>query len=798
MFPFYHSWISALLLYLAVTLVILWSWSRAVTRIPLAAAIAIVLLPLVPTGRSLVTGRVFGAADLAFASQPLKDYEADYGAAVRHNGALFDVFSQEIPWRAAVRWSITHGRWPLWNPFTLCGDLLAGAAQPAPYDPFNLLGLLISLPESITFAAAITFFLAAFGAFVYIREIGCSLAASVIGAAAFMSSGGLAFFVLWPLGRSWALLPLVLFGVRAVTREPGWKSAVVLTGAFVVSILAGHPETMPHLVAVGGAYGLFELAAARRPIASVAVALACGAIALAMTSIFWMPFVEGSRQTAEYRVRRDIYAPTSYITFPDDVAKRAGVTFFPFFGGQPWRGDATKQWTPDTGRVGSIVLALAIFAALATIRRRRETLFFTLLAMVCLDAGFGAPPVAHLLHALPLFSITLNERLIFAASFALCLLAAIAVDEIEGLRPRGAAILAGVCAVLGAATWIVARGQIAAGVDRSVISLLAAAELAPLAVAAIVIAAKVPMRHAALALLALLLLQRTIEDGSIYASTPVEAFYPRIPLIEKIPTGGAPFRIASEHFSFVPNTSAVYGLEDVRGYEALTFKRLVDTYRMWCTPQPIAYNMVTDLRRPFLSLMNVRYAFQSKQDPVPAGWRAVAEDRESRLVENSRALPRVFAPRRIRYAGAGRAVREMLEASDFGELSWIEADELGGQEAANGTAEISFRRDVTDYDIDARMKSNGWLVISECNWKGWRAYVDGRRVRHRFADHAFIGVWVPAGRHRVTLSYLPDTFQRSRVISAVTALLAAAALVTRSATRRATRRTPLPPSRSEG
>ena len=798
MFPFYHSWISALLLYLAVTLVILWSWSRTVRRIPLAAAIAIVLLPLVPTGRSMVTGRVFGAADLAFASQPLKDYEADYGAAIRHNGALFDVFSQEIPWRAAVRWSITHGRWPLWNPFTLCGDLLAGAAQPAPYDPFNLLGLLISLPASITFAAAITFFLAAFGTFVYVREIGCSLTASVVGAAAFMSSGGLAFFVLWPLGRSWAMLPLVLVGVRLVTKEPGWKSAVVLSGAFVLAILAGHPETVPHLVGVGGAYGLFELARARQRIRSVAVAFVCGAIALAMTSIFWMPFVEGSRQTAEYRVRRDIYAPTSYITFPDDIAKRAGVTFFPFFGGQPWRGDTTPQWTPDTGRVGSIVLALALFAALTTLRRRRESLFFTLLAIVCLDAGFGAPPFAHLLHALPLLSITLNERLIFAASFALCILAAIAVDEIASARPRAAFVLAGAGVVLGAATWIVARGQLGAGVDRSLIWLLGATELVPLAIAGIAIATRLPMRHVVLTLLALLLLQRTIEDGSIYASTPAAAFYPRVPLIEKIPRGGPPFRIASEHFSFVPSTSALYGLEDVRGYEALTFKRLVDTYRMWCTPQPIAYNMVTDLTRPFLSLMNVRYAFQSKSDPVPAGWRTVAEDRKTRLVENGRVLPRVFAPRHIRYAGAGRAVRDMLETPDFGDVAWIEADEVGGQEAANGEAALSFRRDVTDYDIDARMKSNGWLVISECNWKGWRAYVDGRRVRHRFADHAFIGVWVPAGHHRVTLSYLPDSFQRSRVISGVTALLAAAALIIRSMMQRASRRTPPPPSRSEG
>ena len=89
-----------------------------------------------------------------------------------HNGTLSDLYCQIIPWRSAVRCGVAHGEWPLLNPFMLCGDILAAAAQPAPYDPFNLLALLIPLAPGLTFGAAMTFFLAGFCAFAFARALG--------------------------------------------------------------------------------------------------------------------------------------------------------------------------------------------------------------------------------------------------------------------------------------------------------------------------------------------------------------------------------------------------------------------------------------------------------------------------------------------------------------------------------------------------------------------------------------------------------------------------------------------------
>jgi uncharacterized membrane protein YfhO len=77
------------------------------------------------------------------------------------------------------------------------------------------------------------------------------------------------------------------------------------------------------------------------------------------------------------------------------------------------------------------------------------------------------------------------------------------------------------------------------------------------------------------------------------------------------------------------------------------------------------------------------------------------------------------------------------------------------------------------------MERAGWIVISETHWPGWRAYVDGRPVRPHYANHAFLGVHVPAGAHRVRLVYLPESFTRGRLISGVALLGVALYLVVR-------------------
>ncbi|HEX7191390.1 MAG TPA: hypothetical protein VF381_07440, partial [Thermoanaerobaculia bacterium] len=264
---------AALILYLVTAGAILYAWHRALQPIPRAAVLALLLLPTLFTGRALFTGRVYNASDYGYLSRPLNDYANELGVQV-HNGVVSDAYTQMIPWQAAVRYSWSHHEWPLWNPFMLCGDILAGGMQAAPYDPLNVIGLLLPLDLSLTFEATMTFFLGALFAFAFARSLGIRDDSALFAAAAFMLSSAMAFTIGWaPHTRSWSLLPLVLFAVSRVVRE---QRVELLALALTLLVLAGHPETMLHVVALGIAWGVFEAIRLRRG-AIRGVVLACGA-----------------------------------------------------------------------------------------------------------------------------------------------------------------------------------------------------------------------------------------------------------------------------------------------------------------------------------------------------------------------------------------------------------------------------------------------------------------------------------------------------------------------------------------
>src|SRR4051812_38776377 len=286
-----------LILYLLTASVLLGIVHTYVTRLTRWAALVLLLLPLVFTGRALLTGRLYAPVELAYTTEPLSSYAGEIGAPAPRNRMLSDITFQMIPWRQAVRQSIAQGQWPLWNRFEGCGDVLAGAAQSAPFSPFTLLALLQPVAASFGFTASIAFFLAALGAYLLARELGCGETASLIAAAVFIFSAPIALQILWPLGFGWALLPLVLMATRRVVASPSIRSTAILTTALTLEALAGHPETLLHVSMIGAVYGIFEITRRRQRTKAITCAIAAGVLAVMLSAIALLPFLDASRQT---------------------------------------------------------------------------------------------------------------------------------------------------------------------------------------------------------------------------------------------------------------------------------------------------------------------------------------------------------------------------------------------------------------------------------------------------------------------------------------------------------------------
>ncbi|HET7435475.1 MAG TPA: YfhO family protein [Thermoanaerobaculia bacterium] len=763
----------ALLLYTLTALALLWLAHRALVPLSRAAAVILFLLPFVFTGHALIANRVFAPIDRTYADPPLSDLAAQYGIGGAHNPVVTDIYAQMIPWRHVLRETLARGEWPLWNPTILCGDVLAASAQAAPYSPFTLIALLMPAAISFTYTAAITLFLAALVAFVFLRELELSEAAAIFGAAAWMSSTAIVLYVLWPLGLCWALLPLILFATRRSVRAPGFSSWALLTASLTLLIMAGHPESVLHIVFCGAVYGVFELIPRLRTTPRVLVTtVSAGVVTLLLCAIYLMPIAEAIPQTSEYQYRHFIFAHADWRSAPTlTVLIRIASDFFPFLHLRSWTSPEMKDIKGETAVVGSIVLALAAYALVRA--RSRQTWFFAGLALFALLAHVEWGPLVRIFQKLPLFDIALQERFAFAQAFCLCVLAAIGLDAILQRNDRRAAMLItlAVAALLAIGTYVLThRFGIANGpVDWGKYKI--PAELVVLPLAALLFLPRVPQRILVPALLALLLVQRVASEGGIWRSFPARAAYPPVPLFEPMRAVKEPFRVVGHQFALIPGTNALYGLDDVRGYEAMTLGHYYVTYPLWCEPQTVWFNRVDDLSKPILSMLNVRFAVAKKDYAPPPGWKQVSAYGQSVLLENTNVLPRAFVPSSVT-AGLdyGITLEEMRAATDFASRAWIVTNEPP-YERGNGPGRVSVRRTkMNQYEADAEMENDGWVVLSESSWQGWRAYVDGRRVHAHRANIAFLSVYVPRGKHHVRFVYWPRAFVQGRTISGIALL----------------------------
>ena len=205
-------------------------------------------------------------------------------------------------------------------------------------------------------------------------------------------------------------------------------------------------------------------------------------------------------------------------------------------------------------------------------------------------------------------------------------------------------------------------------------------------------------------------------------------------------------------------------------------RRLYSTYPLWVgSKESHLHNaQVTDLRRPFLSFLNVRYAIAAANDKAPRKWRVVAADRGAVLYENPSVIGRAFVPERVRLGvPAEKIVRQMEAGKDFSRVAWIEdaSDWATGErpfKKENGPGQVRSSRRARGLRMEVDMDGPGWVVVSQTAWRGWRASSNGRDLPLHFANTAFLAFHLEAGHHLVDLEYLPRLFVVGRAISLAT------------------------------
>jgi hypothetical protein len=216
------------------------------------------------------------------------------------------------------------------------------------------------------------------------------------------------------------------------------------------------------------------------------------------------------------------------------------------------------------------------------------------------------------------------------------------------------------------------------------------------------------------------------------------------------------------------NLAQIVGLSDIRGYDAfdphrwLTLVNLASSTKRpdfeyaaiqwYATHYEFSPPNLVKLH-PILDMLGLRYVIfrgSPRENLQPR-----FQSKDYWVMENPRALPRVFVPRQVVGMPQEEAILRHLDSPGFDAraVAYVETP-VDLPPLIEGSAAIRQENPV-QVVVDAEMTTPGLLVLAD-NWNaGWKAYVDGVAKPILQTNYAIRGVILPAGRQTVEFRYEP-------------------------------------------
>lgn len=640
---------------------------------------------------------------------------------------------------AARQW--TSGRLPLWNPWKRTGmPLLADTTAGAIY-PFNVPFLFVDAPseddatvaaESPVFramdqVAALHAVLAGVFMFVFLRAVSLGAAASVLGALVYACSGTMGWFAAWyiQIQNSVVWLPLILAAVHrtgtSTGNVPAWTA--IGAGAVALQFFAGFPETSFYsaLIAIGYAASLLRRDRLVQPLVAVGSIYAAGLLLAAVQLIPSLELLALSRRPAALplEVFQSLPASASMVWSWVVASPPAALEFPPL---------AAYHFG----------FAAILAAAIGLLGASLPTVFFVVVLAIGFVLSIGPEtPVSAWAHGLPgLGAFRHPFKHMFEVSFAIAGLAAVGADRLQRWS--------------GSSPWTLA-----------------------------IVGAAIVASCAAL---------RSNQDVVLAANPPgVDTSGRRPGVLARMEPGSRV--LTQRHFFEKRNPDFLLGdypsqfsVPAVHGAGPFLWSALAEATGM-VEEETTLRRGLFDARDHTLALLSCRYVMQTRQGGkfVPAldaaTWSVVTESPEARLLESRRALARV------RFVAAARCsdaqdVATSLQAGSVDPAAVALLDCSKGNRAPTqltDPASLTFR--ILDekpgsltIGTDVPAGGRAFLVVSQADYPGWHAHIDGAATPIHRVHGLVQGIEVTGGSSRVELRYEPWSFRIGAATSLATLL----------------------------
>jgi hypothetical protein len=695
-----------------------------------------------------------------------------------------DLVSSFYPYRTIAARAVREGMLPLWNPYMLSGAPFLANSQSALFYPPNFLYYVLSLPLAWSMGFVIRRVLAALFAALFVRRIGGTTWGAIAAGLIFSFCGFLTAWQGQAMSDAAIWLGLICYAVVRLHAKPDGRSITIAAFAFAMPVLAGHPETAAHLTLTGTALALFVFV--REPRSSFIRAFAAsGLLAAGLAAVQIIPTIEWLQ----------------YIYHPLKVPWPAPPLY-------SMLGLVSRDLIREKNSIGLLIpeqaayLAMMTFVAapIALLRKssRGFAIFFAFWTAAAISAAYGIGPAHWIVQRTPVLSTLKNARLILVFSFGLAVLAGLGLSVLEEFDLANSRLRRFRAALLGFTgltvafllIYVVHLVQATESIEFvrmprfGLFFLMASAAAAGLRLAGLL------DRHAfaALALLVVGADLATVSYGAM-PFTKTRDVFPSIELFDRLPKPStAPFRIAQLGAAYGANFESIYGHSALGGYE-LSLERLKtflkDLSRNEMDSVMLTTDGVLETKDRRLDLLNAKYYIVSEWDPrftefrnQPDRFRFLYTSGDTDVYENLRTFPPEFL---VPAHGAEIIPNEASQLARLKDPTFQaeqqvvlteRPQEVPAVASLVSTAKVEWTsRQANGFELDVTAGEANILVISQIDYPGWKASVDGHSVAIMRADYAFPAIFISPGAHHVRFSFEPWTFKIGLAMSALAAAI---------------------------
>lgn len=727
------------------------------------------------------------------------------------NHYLCDVIAEHYPWKYLLKEGFKEGTFPLWNPYNFFGVPQVSISTPIYFDIFNTLYLISSSLIIDALIAAIKVFLAGLFLFILMQYYRVSFIGSLLSGLAFMLNGSFlnmhTFY--WTIG-AFLWLPLVVLLLEK-SLEPS-SNTRFLVGAGVIlglSHLGGHLQTSLQIFIALFLWmcGKVLVSYRDKKISLLRIylnLLVCYIISILISAVIFLPIVEFffAGASRSYLVWDwFMYLPRNLLKIPFIVS-----FFIPNFFGHNSIFSAVsitgEKWTSYLmGYIGFIPLVLAIIAMLFIKNKVVKTFRFIALGILLI------------LFLTPLVTI-LYFRSLLIWCFAAAVLAGFGLDfilqeENAGFLFRAAKIIFGFLIVLCIGLIVAQIGIFALG-NKLIPKFESYIASRALSINPVFSFAKQfyidkvsnTFRYysignfrllltlgliAALAIIFMALannkLSKTTASRLILLFTLIDLTYFFFLYMPVIDLGRYPLYPETGSSNYLHRDKTLYramaivapGIDPpiyhfesniphkipmVQHCGSLNYSRLVKFQDDFALTTP-NFNPI------IASLGNVKY-FLTKSIELDARYPLVYKG-EIKIFKNDKVLPRAFTVTGYRIISSPDGVIEAMKSPEFNPGNEVLLEEKPAQVLSDSNLKVS-KIDIIKYGFNyvklhSQTDGNALLILTDTNYPGWEASVDGRNTRIYNADYIFRAIYLPKGKHAIEFNFRPFSFRLGLGIS---------------------------------